>query len=177
MSVTPFILTTENFKLISHIQFTDLVNITFQKETKSSFWERFFALKETSTNDYLGIHPEVSANEVDEIFETDYGRQKIFLLNNFTDRRIEVLRQTNPSSSRDDCGSGGYGGNCGSGKGGRGLSKVTDQREKYSCPLCATKHPYKNRAVCPWFSVCQVFLNMAIANRVSACTKHQYCKI
>ena len=138
-SVTPFIITTENYNLISHTQLTDLVNITFQKETKSSFWERFFALKETSTNDYLGIHPEVSANEVDEIFETDYGRQKIFLLNNFTDRRIEVLRQTNPSSSRDDCGSGGYGGNCGSGKGGRGLSKVTDQREKYSCPLCATK--------------------------------------
>ena len=29
MSVTPFIVTTENFKLISHIQLTDLVNITF----------------------------------------------------------------------------------------------------------------------------------------------------
>ena len=132
MSVTPFIVTTENFKLISHIQLTDLVNITFQKETKSSFWERFFTFKETSISDYLDIHPEISANDVDEIFETNYGKQKIRLLNNFTDRRIEVLRKTNPTSSRDDRGGGahgggGPGGNRGSGKGGRGLSKVTDQ--------------------------------------------------
>ena len=143
---------------------------------------KFFTLKETSISDYLDIHPEISANDVDEIFETNYGKQKIRLLNNFTDRRIEVLRQTNPTSSRDDRGGGahgggGPGGNRGSGKGGRGLSKVTDQREKYSCPLCSTKHPFKNRAVRPWFSVCQVFLNMAIANRVAACTKHQYCTI
>ena len=53
--------------MISHVQLTDLVNITFQKETKTSFWERFFSLKERSINDYLDIHPEALVNELDEI--------------------------------------------------------------------------------------------------------------
>ena len=84
-------------------------------------------MKETSINDYINLHPDALANEVDEIFETDFGKQKINLLNSFTDRKIEVLR-------------------------------VTDQREKFSCPFCSTKHQRNNKPVRPFLSVCQVFL-------------------
>ena len=129
-----------------HTQLSELVDVTFQRETRTSFWEKFFQLKESSINDYIILHPDALANEVDEIFETDFGKQKINLLNSFTDRRIEVLRQINPTTSSDR-GSGRGVGNHGAGKGGRGHS--TDPKEKYSSPFVQPNTQVKNSLFVP----------------------------
>ena len=144
-SVSPFIVSLENYKLISHTQLSELVDVTFQRETRTSF-----QLKETSINDYIILHSDALANEVDEIFENDFGKQKINLLNSFTDRKIEVLRQIKPTTTSDRVSG------SGAGNGGSGRSKVTDQREKFSCPLCSTKHQSNNKPVRPFLFVCQV---------------------
>ena len=95
------------------------------------------------------MHPKTSANEADDIFEVDFGKQKIELLNSFTDRKIEVLRQINPTSSSSSSDHGGGGGS--GGGAGKGSSRVTDQHKKFSCPLSATKHQSGTRPVRPFF--------------------------
>ena len=49
--------------------------------------------------------------------------------------------------------------------------------EKYSCPLCNTGHSTNSSAVRPYLSVCGMFLNQTVSQRIASCRKFSYCVV
>ena len=113
------------------------------------------------------LHPDTSPTQAEEIFEVDFGKSKLTLLEEFTDMRIEVLRQLNASLPSSSSGP----------PRGRGSSRVTDGRERWRCPICKNPHQNQKSPVRPYLSVCPVFLEMDVAGHVNACRKFGYCRI
>ena len=168
-NLTSYFKTGEHYKLLSILKITEILDVTFQKDNKTQFWERFFQLKHTITKNYISLHPDTSPTEAEEIFEVDYGMQKLQLIEEFTDMRIEVLRQLNTSASSPA-------GHPSTSRG-RGSSRVTDGRERWRCPVCKTQHQNPRQAVRPYLSCCPVFLEMDVSGRVNTVKKFGYCRL
>ena len=164
-AITSISITPENTLLYTMEKLKSIVNQTLKEKTRENFYDRFIDSK-------LTLRGTCAPEDWDLVYERDHSQHRLDFLNQFINRRLEVLRALAPSKA-----AGKYSSFKGSSETPKEASRVTDPKEKFSCPLCSTAHRDQKFSSRPYLSVCQKFQDMSVPDRIGCCDRLRYCKL
>jgi hypothetical protein len=163
-SLTSIIDSEDDLCLFSMEKIKKIVNSALIDSTRHLFWNNFLISKQQVYMTRILTTP-TAVDSWEHVYEKQYSRHRVTFLNSFIKMRLEVLRNMQEGSKKKHEPDARHG------------SKVTDSKEKFTCPLCQTAHRDDKYSVRAFLSCCQVFLEMSVQLRIDACSKFEHCKV
>lgn len=129
----------------------------FSDKSRDLFYDRLYDEKSS-------LRGQVPVQDWEETYEQKFHEHRLKFLNLFLEKRLFNLRHSNISQSA-------------SGKLSHIQSRVTDQAEKWTCPLCHTQHRKGTNKPRPYLSVCEVFIAQSAQEKQKTKERLNLCPI